>query len=206
MADVHREHYFELPVSDRADVLQSLAPVMGRRAEILEKDIWLCQVLDVLFQLPCRKPMAFKRAREVYDWAAIIPQYEALWAQLNKIRQAQAKDLKPLPHPWPARMDPFHAFAAYPTQTLTEQTLLALVDADVDTAIARTLAYRQLAMIDFAKAVLPSEAEIRQVIQAAATGPKAAAALIAGIPAERQPFVFRSLVWLVKLGILGLAG
>ena len=54
----------------------------------------------------------------------------------------QAKDLKPLPYPWPARMDPFHAFAAYPTQTLTEQTVLGLVDADVDTAL-RTLAYRQ---------------------------------------------------------------
>ncbi|NVZ11271.1 nucleotidyl transferase AbiEii/AbiGii toxin family protein [Allochromatium humboldtianum] len=60
MADIDREHYFDLPVSDQADVLQSLAPVMGRRAEILEKDIWLCQVLNILFQLPCRKPMAFK--------------------------------------------------------------------------------------------------------------------------------------------------
>jgi hypothetical protein len=60
MAKVARESYFDLPVSDQADVLQSLAPVMGRRAEILEKDIWLCQVLDILFQLPCRKPMAFK--------------------------------------------------------------------------------------------------------------------------------------------------
>lgn len=60
MADLHRENYFDLPVSDQADVLQSLAPSMGRRAEILEKDIWLCQVLDILFQLPCQKPMAFK--------------------------------------------------------------------------------------------------------------------------------------------------
>ena len=33
---------------------------MGRRSEILEKDIWLCEVLDALFRLPCRKPMAFK--------------------------------------------------------------------------------------------------------------------------------------------------
>ena len=60
MAKIDRESYFDLPVSDQADVLQSLAPVMGRRAEILEKDIWLCQVLVILFQLPCRKPMAFK--------------------------------------------------------------------------------------------------------------------------------------------------
>lgn len=33
---------------------------MALRAEILEKDIWLCLVLDALFRLPCRKPMAFK--------------------------------------------------------------------------------------------------------------------------------------------------
>ena len=60
MAEIHRENYFELPVGDQTDLLQSLAPLMGRRAELLEKDIWLCQVLDTLFQLPCRKPMAFK--------------------------------------------------------------------------------------------------------------------------------------------------
>ncbi|TCS98731.1 nucleotidyltransferase AbiEii toxin of type IV toxin-antitoxin system [Tepidimonas ignava] len=60
MADIPREHYFDLSASDQADLLQSLAPVVGRRAEILEKDIWLWQVLDILFQLPCRKPMAFK--------------------------------------------------------------------------------------------------------------------------------------------------
>jgi hypothetical protein len=35
MAKIDRESYFDLPVSDQADVLQSLAPVMGRRAEIL---------------------------------------------------------------------------------------------------------------------------------------------------------------------------
>lgn len=143
-----------------------------------------------------------QRAREVYDWSVIIPQYEALWAQLNELRTTQAKDLKPLPHPWPARMDPFHAFASYPTQLLTPQTVLGLVDADVETALQRTLAYRQLAMVDFAKLVLPNEVEIRAVLDAAASGPKAAAALIAALPAERQPFVFRSLAWLAKLGVL----
>lgn len=60
MGETNREHYFDLSFSDQADLLQSLAPIMGRRAEILEKDIWLCQVLDILFRLPCRKPMAFK--------------------------------------------------------------------------------------------------------------------------------------------------
>lgn len=54
------EHYFELSLTEQAELLQNLAPIIGRRAEILEKDIWLCQVLHILFKLPCRKPMAFK--------------------------------------------------------------------------------------------------------------------------------------------------
>jgi len=52
--------YFDLPLTDQAELLHGLAPILGRRAEILEKDIWLCQALGTLFTLPCRKPMAFK--------------------------------------------------------------------------------------------------------------------------------------------------
>ncbi len=143
-----------------------------------------------------------ERARTVYDWATIIPQYEALWAQLSEIRKTQAGALKPLPHPWPARMDPFHAFASYPTQTLTPQTLLALVDTDASTALARVAQYQTLAMVNFAKLVLPTEAEVQTLLAGVAAGPQAAGALIAAIPTERQAFVFRTLVWLVKLGIL----
>lgn len=60
MADGRQEHYFGIDAREQAELLQSLAVVMGRRAEILEKDVWLCLVLDALFRLPCRKPMAFK--------------------------------------------------------------------------------------------------------------------------------------------------
>lgn len=52
--------FLDLPLAEQAEVLHGLAPVLGRRAEILEKDIWLCQVLGTLFALPNRKPMAFK--------------------------------------------------------------------------------------------------------------------------------------------------
>lgn len=54
------QHYFDLPLAEQAELLNGLAPALGRRAEILEKDIWLCQALGMLFALPCRKPMAFK--------------------------------------------------------------------------------------------------------------------------------------------------
>lgn len=142
------------------------------------------------------------RARELYDWEGIIVQYEALWTELTKIRKSEALALKPLKYPWPARMDPFYAFGSYPTHTLTSQTAVALVDADASAAGVQVNSYRQLAMVNFAEAVLPSEAEVQVVLAAAASGPKPAGELIAAIPAERQAFVFRSLPWLMKLGIL----
>ena len=163
------------------------------------------QAFKRLFQSPeLRKQLGQagrQRAREVYDWAVIIAQYEALWAQLGEMRQAQAPTLKALPQPWPARMDPFYAYASYPTALLTPQTVLGLVDADVRDAFARVGTYRQLAMVNFAQVVLPTDAEVQTVVQAAAI-PRPALALVQAIPAERQAFVFRALVWLVKLGIL----
>lgn len=60
MADNLSASYFELEAGEQSELLTALAPVMGRRAEILEKDIWLCQILGILFSLPCCKPMAFK--------------------------------------------------------------------------------------------------------------------------------------------------
>jgi len=143
-----------------------------------------------------------QRAVAVYDWKHIIAQYEALWAQQTELRlTAKNNDTPTLAHPWPARMDPFHAFASYPTQVLTPQTLLALVDADANTAITRALAYRQLTMVDYAKVILPSEAEIRSVLQGAQS-PSTASDLIEGTAQERRALVYRALVWLVKLGVL----
>lgn len=58
--DPDSPHYFDLPLREQADLLRGLAPVLGRRAEILEKDIWLCQVLVALSTWPRRKPMVFE--------------------------------------------------------------------------------------------------------------------------------------------------
>lgn len=143
-----------------------------------------------------------ERARSVFDWSVIIPQYEALWAELDAIRMAQGKLLKPTPHEWPARMDPFYAFAAYPTQTLIPDTILSLVDNDFDVAMHRAQSYRKLAMVDFAREVIPSVAEIDLVLRALSKGQSSAASLLSDIPQQRQPFVFRGLVWLAKIGII----
>jgi len=167
-----------------------------------------------------------RSAREVFDWKIIIGQYEALWARLGEIRRGQAKDLATLAHPWPARMDPFNAFGSYPTAVLTPETVLALVDSDVETALQRARSLRGLTMVSFATQVLPSDDEIVIVLNALGggrggleRGPSestglgmenksgaTAAALIENVPAPRRAYVFRSLTGLLKLGILKVAG
>jgi hypothetical protein len=140
-----------------------------------------------------------QRARAVYDWRHIIARYEALWAQLSEIRLAQGQNLPAVAHPWPARLDPFHAFASYPTQMLSPETVLHRVDADVESAMNRVAAYQDLAMVNYAKLVMPTEEEIRFALAAAEATAAERVALIAEV---RRPYVLRALAWLMKLGVL----
>ncbi len=110
--------------------------------------------------------------------------------------------MQALQHPWPARMDTFHAFASYPTHTLSRETVLGLCDGDFEAASSRLAQYQRLSMVEYAKIVWPVQEEIAHVLRIAASGPQRASALIEALPRQRQPFVLRSLVWMVKLGIL----
>ncbi len=147
-----------------------------------------------------------ERAQQVYDWKVIIAQYEALWAEQDQVRLAAMQDAAKVPtkleQPWPARMDPFHAFASYPTQALKPSTVLALVDNSLEAATTRLQTYQTMAMVSFAKFVLPIDAEVAVVLKQAAAGPQAAIELVQTIDNARKPFVFRTLVWLLKMGIL----
>ena len=146
-----------------------------------------------------------ERVRSVYDWAHVISQYEALWQQLTHMRLEEQAKQTPQSHAWPARMDPFYTFAAYPTQVLKAQTLLTLSDTSAATAFDRVLSYKQLNMVNFATLVIPTDEEIFSVLQVAENGILPAIDLVKNLPQERQAFVFRSLAWLLKLGVLKLA-
>ena len=148
------------------------------------------------------------RAQSTYDWRVIIQQYEALWAEQDKVRisSAQSNTAASSIQAWPARMDPFFAFETYPTQLLQRNTLIELSGPMQAQNSSEILAYIKsllaLSMVNYAKIVLPTENEILAVVQQALQGPQAAFSLVQQVPANRQAFVFRSLAWLVKLGIL----
>ena len=146
------------------------------------------------------------RAKQLYDWSVVIGQYEALWQSQTELRLAvqTGNEHKALAHPWPARIDPFYSFESYPTHTLKPDSVLTMVDASVQESMTRVQHYQDLAMVNFAKLVLPTHAEIAQVLGVAAKGQTTAQSLLQDIAPARQAFVFRSLAWLLKLGILKL--
>ena len=54
------EQFLHLPAKDRKEILQTAATQLGQQAIVLEKDVWVCWALQVLFSIPDAHPMAFK--------------------------------------------------------------------------------------------------------------------------------------------------
>lgn len=54
------ESFLELPQDEQSRIYRTLAERLGRRAIVLEKDVWVCWTLKTLFEMPGRPTMAFK--------------------------------------------------------------------------------------------------------------------------------------------------
>lgn len=144
-----------------------------------------------------------QRARELFDWARIIPRYEQLWQQLQELRSEHGPSSKDRNRHWPARMDPFTAFAGYATTVLTPHILLARVDKTLEESLSRLSGYRNLAMVNFADGIVPTTGEVETLLAALADRPLPAGQIIAAVGAEnRRAIAYRGLIWLVKLHIL----
>lgn len=141
------------------------------------------------------------RARTIFDWSAIIPRYQALWAELGDRRRAAAIATPQPRHPWPARLEPFTAFAAYPTKTLSPDTMFEL-DGGPATARAKHAAFEKLRMVAYARHTHLHPEELDHIIAVLTAGPASADALVAALPAERKSAVYRALIRLAKLGIV----
>lgn len=177
----------------------------------------LTQAFIELFQSPdLRKKMGDAgrlRATQNYDWSKIIPRYEDLWQEQNRIRLAATAGYeRRIDSPvksqavtvWPARLDPTIAFANYSTYHLGPSTQLTMTEQTAALAAARLDQYKGLDMVNYASFVFPTEDEISSVFSAAeAVMPNGCAAqeLLHDIQPDRKPYVLRGLAWLCKLGL-----
>jgi glycosyltransferase involved in cell wall biosynthesis len=138
------------------------------------------------------------RVREVFDWRVVIPQYQALWAELAR-RRAAAAAQPALDNPY--RPDPFRMFAAYPTASLSGETVVSLAR---PLAEGEASALLERPSVRHPAARLPEQGEVEALVAYLATGPRTVTALLDEVPPERRPFMERGLLWLAKFDILRL--
>ncbi|MBU0726229.1 MAG: glycosyltransferase family 4 protein [Alphaproteobacteria bacterium] len=141
------------------------------------------------------------RARAHFDWSAIVPAYQALWAELAERRSRAVEAVPPAPDrpadPW--RLDPFLQFGAYPSRTLTANSLVRLAPEglwELEAAYASP-------HIGYARTSLPTVEEARVLCRHLAEIQECRAVdLVRHLPVERQPVAFRGLAWLAKYGVV----
>ena len=69
------EPFLSLKRHERGDILRTVAANSGRSAVILEKDIWVCWVLQALFSMSDLHPMAFKGGTSLSKVYGIIDRF-----------------------------------------------------------------------------------------------------------------------------------
>lgn len=69
------EPFLSLSASERGDILRTAAANSARSAVVLEKDIWVCWVLQVLFSITNPHPMAFKGGTSLSKVYGIIDRF-----------------------------------------------------------------------------------------------------------------------------------
>jgi len=123
---------------------------------------------------------ARQRAREVFDWSVIWARYEALWAELSAMRaQAQQSPrweaaLRGAPKADAARLDPFEAFASYPTAHLDAHSRVAWAPGQ---SAAQVEALLKTGLFSYLLQRPPLVAALNRVMSALADTPVAVQAL-----------------------------
>ena len=69
------EAFLSLDAKDQREILNTCAEQTRRPAAILEKDIWICWVLQTLFSMPSRLPMVFKGGTSLSKVYGIINRF-----------------------------------------------------------------------------------------------------------------------------------
>lgn len=140
------------------------------------------------------------RARAVFDWSAIIPQYQALWAdQAARLRAAAAQPSRA--HDNPYRPDPYTLFAGYPTRHLAREDVVTLRPGFDWPAVKAQL---EAPLAAYSRFNRPNAHELETVVLALAEhGPMPVGRLIESLPSRRN-FMQRALIWLARHDVVTL--
>jgi glycosyltransferase involved in cell wall biosynthesis len=138
------------------------------------------------------------RAEAVFDWAAIVPQYQALWAEQDARRRAALPEQQTPANPF--RPDPFHLFGGYPTRHIGLDDQLALSPGVSWEAASARLAQPLAA---YGRLNRPTEPEVAQIFRWLSERPSGRVAdLLAEFAPARRPFIRRGVLWIARHDVI----
>lgn len=145
---------------------------------------------------------AYRAAREIFDWSAIIPKYEEFWGELAGRRAAAIGDppVTQAPSVNPRRLDPFTLFADYPTEALNGKSILTISPGVTPDAAKKALATPYASM---ARPMLLADVHVDMLVKFIGSRESVTVAeILANWQDGRAAFIERGLLWLVKFDVL----
>lgn len=142
-----------------------------------------------------------RRARDEFDWRAVIAAYQALWSELGERRRSCAEAAAPVAGR-PARplaMDPFDLFRDWPSDRLAPETVVRL---PLGATASLAGAMRELGAASPMPQTLLDAANTERLLEALQRGPAAAGDLVGMLEPGRRPAGWRTLAWLAKTALL----
>jgi starch synthase len=135
-----------------------------------------------------------RRAVALYDWSVVIPEYQALWAELDQRRQV-GSPIHTLSNP--RHPDPFWLFSEFASRTLNTFTTVRLAQGA-----------QRLALIALRSPTLRSSSDLlvsdeifRSIVQFLERNSVLAVDAIVDLYPMRGAEVLRSIMWGIKVGI-----
>ena len=181
----------------------------GYTSSLISVDLVSCiQAFTRLFSSPeLRRFMGLngiQNVKERFDWQVIIPQYDSLWQELSRLR-SELSYLKPLSKSIsPQYLDPFYSFASYPTAKFLPSTSVELSDVSFEIALNRFKALALLSMVNYTSKIFISDNMVYEVLRFLSYAPSSCNQLAESHSnlSNDKIKLFRTLAWLLKLGIL----
>ena len=150
-----------------------------------------------------RQSMAAKakiRVQQRYDWSGIIPTYESFWRDMAAQRRIDRATASPVG--WqaipPHAPDPFTMYAAYPSAAMKESdSVTVMASADM----IKMLWSHEINVFGLDVMIAP-DITTQMINHITKQGTVPIASLFQTFPALDRPQLWRTLGWLIKLGIL----
>ena len=143
---------------------------------------------------------AKKRSINTFDWSNIMVKYLDLWKDLKQIRQNSESIL--FDYRSPDRLDPFYAYSSYPTNILSDQSIISLIGTSADISFQNMIEIKDLYMINYATYVLPKETFIINLFNYIESQEKSVKELKTYFKDINYIVLIRTIIWLYKFNLI----